>query len=551
MVTVGTPQRAGRLALAEKAKLQKVLRRFDLVLFTACAIVGLDTVAFAASVGGQAITWLAGSLVLFLIPYGLLTAEVGAAFPYEGGLYEWVKLAFGRLPAAVSAVLYWLSNPIWIGGTLSATTIAALDAFVFKHSIGKWPEIAIGLAFTWLTVIFAVMAFRYGKWAPNAGTFIKACVVGIFVVLVIAFLVSKGHPAGTVGAADLKPTISGFLAVIGVLVFLWVGFELSNGASEEMRNPKRDVPVMIAGSGVISAALYGLTIAGMLLVIPRAGLSQVAGFADAYNRVAGVLGSGASVLGPIFGVLIVLTLLGSGVVWLEGADRTQAVAALDGAAPAWMGKFTRFGTPLNVNIMSGLLGSAFVFFVFWFTHGSLADFFSVMIALAISTATICYIFMFPAIAVLRHRYPHVPRPYKVPGGAVAVWLCALVCEAFIVVTGITLLWPGLIDSWFGQTYSMQANWGVSRPFFETTTLGTFTAVIVVGVVFWGIGRRNLRAGIAGDAEATAALGEAHRSEAVAANPGADTGPARDANPRSPAELGPENPGERPSSPGDT
>jgi hypothetical protein len=58
---------------------------------------------------------------------------------------------------------------------------------------------------------------------------------------------------------------------------------------------------------------------------------------------AGVLGSDTSVLGPIFGVLIVLTLLGSGVVWLEGADRTQAVAALDGAAPAWMGKFTRFG----------------------------------------------------------------------------------------------------------------------------------------------------------------------------------------------------------------
>jgi len=511
MATVGAPQRAGRLAQEEKAKLRRVLGRFDLVLFTACAIVGLDTVAFAASVGGQAITWLAGSLVLFLIPYGLLTAEVGAAFPYEGGLYEWVKLAFGRLPAAVSAVLYWLSNPIWIGGTLSATTIAALDAFVFKRSIGKWPEIAIGLAFTWVTVIFAVMAFRYGKWGPNIGTFIKACVVGFFFVLVIAFLVSKGHPAGTVGAADLKPSVSGFLAVIGVLVFLWVGFELSNGASEEMRNPRRDVPVMVAGSGIISALLYGLTIAGILLVIPKAGLSQVGGFADAYNRVAGVLGSGTSVLGPIFGVLIVLTLLGSGVVWLEGADRTQAVAALDGAAPAWMGKFTRFGTPLNVNIMSGLLGSAFVFFVFWFTNGSLANFFAVMIALAISTATICYIFMFPAIAVLRHRYPDVPRPYKVPGGLAVVWLCAIVCEAFIVVTGITLLWPGLIDSWFGQTYSMQANWGVSRPFFETTTLGTFAAVVVLGVVFWAVGRRNLTKGIAGDAEATSAPEERQAS----------------------------------------
>src|ERR687887_380278 len=151
MATVEAPQRQpGYLAVQEKAKLRKVLRRFDLVLFTACAIVGLDTVAFAASIGGEAITWLVGLPVLFLIPYGVFTAEV-------------------------------------------ATAIAALNAFVFKHSISKWPEIGIGLAFTWVTVIIAVIAFRYGKWGPNIGTLIKTCVVGIFFVLVIAFLISKGQ----------------------------------------------------------------------------------------------------------------------------------------------------------------------------------------------------------------------------------------------------------------------------------------------------------------------------------------------------------------------
>ena len=100
MATLEAPRNAGYLAVQEKAKLKKVLKRFDLVLFTACAIVGLDTVAFASSVGGEAITWLVGSIVLFLIPYGLLTAELGSTFPYEGGVYEWVKLAFGRLPGA-------------------------------------------------------------------------------------------------------------------------------------------------------------------------------------------------------------------------------------------------------------------------------------------------------------------------------------------------------------------------------------------------------------------------------------------------------------------
>src|ERR1700728_4915599 len=75
-------------AAREKAKLRKVLGRLDLVLFTACAILAFDTVAATAQAGAQAITWLAISLVLFLVPYGMLTAELGSAVPVEGGPYE-------------------------------------------------------------------------------------------------------------------------------------------------------------------------------------------------------------------------------------------------------------------------------------------------------------------------------------------------------------------------------------------------------------------------------------------------------------------------------
>src|SRR5246127_1254328 len=122
----------GTLAIQEKAKLRRVLGRLDLVLFTACAIVGLDSVAFAAEAGAQAITWLVVSLVVFLIPYGMLTAELGTASPVEGGPYEWARMAFGRPAGAVTAILYWLSNPLWVGGTLSAATIASLNAFVLS-----------------------------------------------------------------------------------------------------------------------------------------------------------------------------------------------------------------------------------------------------------------------------------------------------------------------------------------------------------------------------------------------------------------------------------
>ena len=82
----------------EKAKLTRTLRRFDMALFGACAIIGFDSLAYCASAGlGQAVTWLAITVVIFLIPFGLLTAEVTAAFPAEGGLYPRVAWPLSKL----------------------------------------------------------------------------------------------------------------------------------------------------------------------------------------------------------------------------------------------------------------------------------------------------------------------------------------------------------------------------------------------------------------------------------------------------------------------
>jgi glutamate:GABA antiporter len=486
----------GSLAVQEKAKLRRVLGRFDLVLFTACAIVGLDSVAQAAEAGAQAITWLVISLVLFLIPYGMLTAELGAAFPVEGGPYEWARMSFGRAAGAVTAILYWLSNPLWVGGTLTAATIAAINSFVLSKPMGTGWEIVVGLAFIWVTVGIAIIAFRVGKWGPNIGTFVKIAVVAIFTVLFIAYLVKHGRPAGASTVGDLKPSLDGFLTAIGILVFLWVGFELSNGASEEMRNPKRDVPKMILGSGVIAAIIYGLVILGIILVIPSGSLSNVSGFVDAYSSVSGgVLHSHP--LDVVFAILVIVTLVGSGSVWLEGADRTQAIAALDGAAPGWMGRFTSFGTPIAVNLSSGVVASAICIVVLLATHGSLANFFAVMLALTVSSTTLSYVFIFPALTILRRRYPNAHRPYRVPGGAAGAWAVVIITELFVLVTVVTLVWPGAINNLFGRPYSIQSSWGVSRSFFEWTTVGSLIVMVALGLVFWAIGERKLRAGILG------------------------------------------------------
>lgn len=96
--------------LGERTHLRKSLRRVDVTFYLLCTLVGLDTIGSVAANGPQGLVWMVILAVVFLLPYGFLTTELGTAFPIEGGPYVWTKLAFGRMAAGVNQVLYWLSN---------------------------------------------------------------------------------------------------------------------------------------------------------------------------------------------------------------------------------------------------------------------------------------------------------------------------------------------------------------------------------------------------------------------------------------------------------
>src|SRR5258707_15361958 len=159
-------------ASVESQKLRRHFRRFDILFFLICTIVGVDTIASVAEGGGQAFTWMLVLAVLFFVPQALLFAELGSAFPQEGGPYFWTRLAFGRLVGAVNNFLYWITNPVWIGGTLAIACIAAIEVFFNNGNPVSTPVFyVIALVFVWVSVIAAIMSFSMAKWLPTAGAF--------------------------------------------------------------------------------------------------------------------------------------------------------------------------------------------------------------------------------------------------------------------------------------------------------------------------------------------------------------------------------------------
>src|SRR3984893_4639056 len=421
-----------------------------MIFFTVCAILAIDTIGQSSSYGSQAIFWLVVSAVSFLLPYGLLTSELGTTFPVEGGPYEGVRLAFGHMAGAITAALYGTSHPIWLGGTLAATAIAGMDAlWVTRIGGNTGLSIIVGLAFIWVAVMMNILSLRSMKWVPNLGALVKLGLFGLFAVLVVISGSQHGFKGSLGGMFDGLGVA--FVGVIGVLVFQWVGFEVPSNASEELDNPQRDVPRAVTLAGIISALGYAV---------------------------------------PIIGIAVVFALLSSGTVWLMGSDRLMAIGALQGSGPRSLGYFSsRFGTPVPVNVVSGILASLFLIANFLITGGSLKNFFTIVLGLVISTTTFSYVLVFPAIVVLRRKYPNARRPYRIGGGVVGVWVAMLLCEAYVVAATIFSLWPNLFSDQVTGAVSV-GGVSIDRGTYELTVFGATAVMLAIAVAFYVIGRKH-------------------------------------------------------------
>jgi glutamate:GABA antiporter len=480
-------ERTTALAIEEKAKLVKSLRRFDMVFFTVCAFVGLDTLGTVASNGAQGFTWLVVLALLFVLPYALLMCEVGSAFTQEGGPYEWTKLAFGRLQGGIAAVLYWVTNPLWVGGSLAFIATAAWSDNLFAIRSGSVGDYLFKLAFIWLSIGVAIVSLRRGKWIPNVGAILRVVVLGFFTLTTIVYAIEHGvvgFPAG-----DLKPTGAIFLALVPLLLFNYVGFELQNGAAEEMEDPQKDVPLSVLRSAVVGVLLYAIPILAILLVLPASKVTGIGGFLDAVTETFSVYGGAQSFLLGVMALCFVGTLLTSGAVWMIGSDRILAVAAYDGAFPGFFGKFNaRFGTPIRVNTMSGLVASAFMVVAVAGFHGGSDAKFVVVLDIAISTTLISYLWIFPAAIKLRHSYGHVRRPYRVPGGAAGIWVVGVLTTFWVALGSWVAVFPGTLERLFGIDYDFKGTWGVRRETFEALTLGTLAVVLLIALVGYALSR---------------------------------------------------------------
>ena len=475
---------------SEKAKLVKSLSGFHSVFFILAGMISLETLGQVSSYGAETLTWLVVLAVVFLIPYGLITAELGAAYPQEGGPYLWIKRAWGKTVAGMASVLYSIGNPLWIGGVLTFAAAGAFDSHVHALPQGSFEDWAFKLTFIWLAIASAIVSLRKGKWIPTIGAIARIMALALFCAALVAYAVQNG--LNGFGAAGFAPTsFAVFLGLTPVLLFSYAGFEMPSTAAEEMVDAVRDVPRAIGRATIITIFAYCLPIAGILIVLPTSEITGIAGFLDAAAKAFSVFGNAAPLLLTVEAVAFIVGLLTAGSSWMMAGDRAWAVAAQDGAGPRYFGVFSaRFGTPVRVNLLTGVLATALLTAAQFLNTGSAAASFTVLLYLATSTGIMSYLFVFSAGLRLRLIDPGTARPFRIPFGNVGMAVCSITTTALVLFGTWSAVFPGTIEVATGYSYDVEATFGVSRLQFEVFTLGTLLVILVLAVVSVLIGRRE-------------------------------------------------------------
>lgn len=452
--------------MPEKYKKPK-FRLFSAVLATVCIILVGDAVAPTASIGNSQYFWWIIMLIGFFVPYGLISAELGTQYPSEGGLYTWIKKAFGKKWAGRVAWYYWVNFPLWVASLADLVTTYLMQMLGVEMT---WPLIlAIQVFYIVLVSVLGVLRISQSAWVSNLGAIVKFIFMAGLGALGIYVLVTQGSANPITSFTDLLPLYNpdgGIdftgLGFVSLIIFNMLGFEVVSTFSNDMTNPKKEIPKAIILGGILIAIFYLLPSFGIGVAIPLEELSTDTGLLDSYSQLLGIIGFSAGLTKAIIlivGGLFIYTLIANISSWSFGVNSVVAYAAEDGTFPKSWAKRNKNGVPYVVSIWTGIvaliIAVAGILIANFAPEGSeITNLFWTFFSLSLVTLLLSYVPMFIAFLKLHKKGPQVKNGYWISGGKVKITLFGIVPFILLLIALFFTLFPEFNLEMFGYNWPL-------------------------------------------------------------------------------------------------
>jgi len=401
----------------------KTMTVFTLAMMTAAAVVSLRGLPMMAKEGLSMIFYILFSTVMFLVPASLVAAELGGAFSKEGGgVYTWVKEAFGSRWGFTAIWLQWIQNVVWYPTVLGFA--AGALAYLFMD-----PGLAMSGAFTglvilvcyWLATALTLAGSGVAGSVTKYGFLLGTVLPGLLIITLGLLWVNAGNPLmfleptpGAGGHARLFPHITGLgsVAFLAGIILLFAGVEVHAVHANEMSDPGRQFPAAMFLAAAVIFLLFLLGSLAVAAVIPAAKISLTAGLMQAFQELLSKFNIGF--ITPFIGLLVAFGAIGGVLSWVGGPSRGLLETAKQGELPPLMAKTNKNGVQINILIIQGVIVSLLACLYFVMDNVSVAFF--VLSAMTVTLYLVMYILMYAAAIKLRLTRPDLERTYKVPGG---------------------------------------------------------------------------------------------------------------------------------------
>jgi len=458
----------------------------------ACSFAALCYAELASMVpiAGSAYTYsyaTLGELVAWIIGWDLIieyaVGNIAVAISWSGYFQEllrgfgiawpgWLGIDYRTSSQALARVAEVTSaggDPL---AELGAATVRMAEALRTAPHLGSLPVVFNLPAFLIVMGITVILvrgvreSARFNSWMVG----LKLAIIGFFVLLG-AFYVKPEH------WSPFAPNgFQGIASAAAIIFFAYIGFDAVSTASEESRNPQRDMPIAILGSLAICTVIYIAVAAVLTGLLPWNQLGTAEPLATAFSGMGMNWAALVISLGAVFATTSVL------LVFQLGQPRIFFSMGRDGLLPGWAAKVhPKYRTPYVTTWITG-----------WFVAilAGLANIDEIVQLTNIGTL-FAFVLVCAGVTVLRRTDPHRHRPFRVPGGDFLVPLLGAVCCIFLMVYLPPASWWRFVG-WLVIGAAVYCSYGYSssalgRRAGRPATTPPFMAWMAVGFLFAGLG----------------------------------------------------------------
>lgn len=399
----------------------KTLGVFSLVMINVIAVDNLRSLTAGAEYGFALVFFYALAAILFFIPTILISAELATGWPETGGVYIWVREAFGEKWGFLTIWLQWIYNVVWYP-TIFAF-IAGIVAYLIQPQLvnNKIYMLSVILSAFWGTTLINCLGLRATSWLSTLGAIIGTILPMILIAALGIAWLFLGKPSQihfTIKSFFPNMANMGNLAFFTNILFGLMGMEMSAVHAGDVRNPSRDYPRALFFSMLIIMSTLIFACLAITIVVPSKQLNLVSGLIDAFGIFFNTYHMSWFI--PIIAILIILGSLSGAAAWVMGPARGLLVASRENNLPKFLGRVNKKNMPVGVLLTQGIVVTLLcaIFLIMPTVNSS----YWVLSNLTAQLALLFYILMFAAAIRLRYKRAHVQRAYKIPGGLPGVWL---------------------------------------------------------------------------------------------------------------------------------